>query len=56
MAKEINEHPGGTVTWIYMTSDGGASPSLFEELVPMLREHVEVVDHNNIVDLALQRG
>ena len=49
IAREINAYPQGTVTAIYMTSDGGStnktSTKLDQayELVDLLAEHVEVV-------------
>eukprot|EP00756_Hemistasia_phaeocysticola_P006886 Hpha_TRINITY_DN14036_c0_g3::TRINITY_DN14036_c0_g3_i2::g.44218::m.44218 len=56
MADELNNNPKGTVSHIYMTSDGGASPELFNQLVPLLDEHVKVVNQNALASLALQRG
>jgi hypothetical protein len=40
---------------VYLTSDGGASLSSLYELVALLDDHVEVVDHNTLADMALQR-
>ena len=40
MAAELNGYPPGTVAYIYLTSDGGASLSEFYDLVPKLGEHV----------------
>ena len=56
MAAELNGNEVGTVSYIYLTSDGGASLAQFDALVPLLAPHVEVVDHNTIVAMALQRG
>ena len=56
MATELNSLPKGTVTWIYMTSDGGAGLEMMYDLVPQLEEHVQVVSHETLIDLALQRG
>ena len=56
MAAEVNSLPPGTVTWIYVTSDGGGGLDMIYDLVPSLEEHVEVVGHDLLIDLALQRG
>lgn len=53
MAKEINGYPRGTVTSIYMTSDGGAKMQDFYDLVAEFDEHVQVVSHTAIADMAL---
>jgi len=55
MAAELNGNPRGTVSYIYLTSDGGANLTQFDNLVELLDEHVEVVDHETIVQMALQR-
>ena len=54
MALEINNYPKGTVTSIYITSDGGGNLEMIYDLVPKLEEYVEVVGPNEIIDLALQ--
>ena len=60
LAKEINGYPRGTVTTIYMTSDGGStnksSTKLDEtyELVALLAEHVEVVSGEAATQFALE--
>ena len=49
----------GTVSYIYMTSDGGGKLDDPYQLVALLGEHVEVVNHETVVDFALrhqQRG
>lgn len=53
MGKLINGYPKGTVTALYMTSDGGAKLQDFYDLVHELDEHVEVVSHTAIADMAL---
>jgi hypothetical protein len=55
MATELNHLPLGSCSWIYITSDGGGHLDNIYELVSLLDEHVEVVDHQNLIDLALQR-
>jgi len=54
MAAEINGYPKGTVSYIYMTSDGGAKLDDFYDLVQELDEHVQIVNHNAIANMALQ--
>jgi hypothetical protein len=54
LANEINGYPLGTVTCIYLTSDGGGNLDSFYALVPLLDEHVQVVNHNAVGQLALQ--
>lgn len=53
MAKEINGYKKGSVTNIYMTSDGGAKMQDFYDLVALLDSHVEVVSHTAIADMAI---
>lgn len=55
-AAEINGYAPGTVTHLYLTSDGGMNMDTLNKMVGLLGEHVEVVNHNNLVDFALQRG
>ena len=52
MAKRINGYARGTVTAVYLTSDGGGNLEDINNLVAILDDHVEVVG-NNIGDLAL---
>jgi len=54
MAAEINNYPKGTVSHIYLTSDGGANLGLLYDMVQQLDEHVQIVNHNVIVEMALQ--
>jgi hypothetical protein len=56
MAQELNSLPKGTVTWIYLTSDGGGDLTNIYSLVAELDSHVQVVDQESLVDMALQRG
>lgn len=55
MAAELNHLPRGTVTWIYLTSDGGGNLDNIYGLVSKLDDHVKVVNHEVLVDLALQK-
>jgi len=49
-----NDYPLGTITHIYLTSDGGARWSDFTDLYNLLAEYVEVVPPDTLVDLARQ--
>jgi len=53
MASQINNYARGTVTHIYLTSDGGANIGDLYDLVAALDSHVEVVSHNVLADMAL---
>jgi hypothetical protein len=52
-AGAINAYPPGTVTVVYMTSDGGAELSDYDALVAGLAEHVVVVPPDAAAGLAL---
>jgi len=55
MAKELAEYPRGTVTGIYMTSDGGLNLSnSVLALVKLLPDHVHLVSADTAVRLALE--
>ncbi len=55
MAKELGSYPRGTVTAIYMTSDGGLDlNNSIMELVKILPEHVRLVSADSAVRLALE--
>jgi hypothetical protein len=53
MASQINGYPKGTVTNIYLTSDGGGNLQDLYDLVAAFDDHVEVVSHNVLADMAL---
>lgn len=54
MAAEIADYPRGTVTAIYMTSDGGLNlENSFMELVRLLPDHVELVSADAAAELAI---
>jgi hypothetical protein len=56
LAHEITHvYPAGAVGHVYLTSDGGASPSDLYEMVALLGDHVSVVDQETLADMALQR-
>jgi hypothetical protein len=52
----LNNLPRGTITCIYVTSDGGGGLDMIYDLVKQLDAHVKVVSHEALIDLALQRG
>jgi len=56
LADEISGYAKGTVTHIYMTSDGGCSYDDVVEMVSLLDEHVELVDQQTLINMALKRG
>lgn len=56
MAGRLNGFPPGTVTHIYVTSDGGANLQDLYDMVANLGEHVEVVNQEVVALAALQRG
>lgn len=53
MAAELNRYPKGTVSHIYLTSDGGATLGDLYDLVALLDEHVAVVPAGVATDMAL---
>jgi hypothetical protein len=54
MAADLVLAPRGTVTAIYLTSDGGGDWSMFEQLAEALAgSHVQVVDHVTLARMAL---
>ena len=54
MAAEINSYPPGTVSNVYITSDGGANLDLIYEMVGYLDEHVKLVNQNVVIKMALE--
>ena len=57
MADELAAYPRGTVTWVYMTSDGGLSlENAFFPLIPLLPPHVQLVSTDAAARLALEAG
>lgn len=54
MAEEIGGYPRGTVTWVYMTSDGGLTlDNSFTALAGLLPDHVQLVSADTAASLAL---
>lgn len=53
MAATLGALPKGTVTWVYMTSDGGLSlENSYEKLIPLLPPHVQLVGADTAARLA----
>ena len=54
MSEELGAYPRGTVSWVYMTSDGGLSlDNSFSTLVGLLPPHVQLVSADTATKLAL---
>ncbi len=54
MADELAGYPKGTVTWVYMTSDGGLNlANSFLAMAKLLPGHVQLVSADTAVKLAL---
>ena len=54
MADELGNYPPGTVTWVYMTSDGGLTlENSFMEMVKLLPPHVQLVSTDTAAKLAM---
>ncbi len=54
MAEKLESYPPGTITWVYMTSDGGLSlENSFAELVPLLPARIQLVSTDTAASLAL---
>jgi hypothetical protein len=57
MAERLGALPRGTVTWVYMTSDGGLNlENSYGALLDLLPEHVELVSTDAAAQLALEAG
>jgi len=57
MADEIGGYPRGTVTWVYLTSDGGLTlENSFLALSRLLPPHVQLVSTDTAARLALAAG
>ncbi len=54
MAQQLAGYPAGTVTWVYMTSDGGLTlQNSFMALAPLLPANVQLVSADAASQLAL---
>ncbi len=57
MADEIGGYPPGTVTWVYMTSDGGLTlDNSFLALAELLPPHVQLVSTDTAATMAIAAG
>jgi hypothetical protein len=57
MADELSAYPKGTVTWVYMTSDGGLTlDNAFFAMAKLLPANVQLVSADTAVKLALAAG
>lgn len=57
MAAELGGYPKGTVTWVYMTSDGGLTlENSFAALTKLLPPHVVLVSTDTAAAMALAAG
>lgn len=55
LSRQLAAYPAGTVTWVYMTSDGGLSlQNSFMELEKILPANVQLVSADDAARLALQ--
>lgn len=55
MADRLGALPRGTVSWMYMTSDGGLSlENSYFALLPLLPAHVELISADAAADLAIR--
>jgi len=55
LAGKISNMTLGSVTYVYMTHDAGNNLDTIYDCVSFLDEHVEVVNHNNLVEMALAK-
>lgn len=57
MADELAGYPKGTVSWVYMTSDGGLTlDNSFFAMAKLLPEHVQLVSADTASKLAMAAG
>ena len=56
MAAEINGYPAGTVSHLYLTSDGGMNLPTIYTMLDMLEDHVRIVNHEELTEMARQRS
>ena len=54
MAAEITNYPHGTVTHLYLTSDGGLNLAMLYRMIEMLGDHVRVVNHEERTEMTRQ--
>jgi len=56
MAAEINSYAPGSVSHLYLTSDGGMNLPTLYTMVGLLDSHVKVVNHEELTEMARQRS
>ena len=56
MAAEINAYNRGSVSHLYLTSDGGMNLPTLYKMVEMLQNHVKVVNHEELTEMARQKA
>ena len=56
MAAEINGYTKGTVGHLYLTSDGGMNLPTLYKMIDMLENHVKVVNHEELTEMARQKS
>merc|ERR1719244_45967 len=56
MAAEINGYHRGTVSHLYLTSDGGMNLPTLYTMIEMLNDHVKVVNHEELTEMARQKS
>jgi len=55
MAAEINNYAPGTVSHLYLTSDGGLKLDMVYRMLDMLDDHVKIVNHEELTEMARLR-
>ena len=56
MAAEINNYVPGTVSHLYLTSDGGLKLDMVYRMLDMLDDHVKIVNHEELTEMARLRS
>jgi len=56
MAAEINGYKIGSVSHLYLTSDGGMNLETLYTMIDMLEDHVKVVNHEELTEMARQKN
>jgi hypothetical protein len=55
MAAEISGYKPGSVSHLYLTSDGGMNLPTIYTMVGLLEDHVKIVNHEELTEMARQR-
>ena len=56
MAAEINGYDHGSVSHLYLTSDGGMNLPTLYTMIDMLEDHVKIVNHEELTEMARQKS